>query len=595
MTAQMTAQAMHPEVIGNYRIIKVLGEGGMGVVYLAEHKLLGRLAAIKVLLPQYSDNKQIVDRFFNEAKAATEIKHPGIVEIYDFGYQDDGGAYIAMEFLEGEDLEARLRRQGQLPIVQAIQFSSQIASALAAAHQRGVIHRDLKPANAFIVPDPQVVGGERIKLLDFGIAKVTLSDGADSEALTRAGTIMGTPAYMAPEQCLGAASVDARADLYSVGCIIFETVCGHPPFRGQSSMDVMKAQLKLAPPRPSELRPEVGAELESVILYLLNKDPAHRYHNAGDLEAALKRLLPTSSPSLSSVSPRTSAADPGVPLWRRLIIPAVVAVTLIAGGAALGIMNKGGSPPGGVADAGADEIDAVNPPPPPPPPPAPLIFCGSGVGACEYPLDVPVVTCRIESRPKRAMVRYKDQNKGETPMIVKVARNADRNESLVLRLYNHADEVFELSAAEDCSVVVEMAPNIMIGIYSTPPGAVIYDATGRGVGETPGEIGVPRGTELMPFLLRKPGYKDEPIEFTPDKARKIKVKLKKLVTVTIDSEPTAEVWKDGANIGQTPYEVQVPPSRDEVVYELKRQGFETESVKVRPDRDRKQHAILKPL
>jgi hypothetical protein len=330
-----------------------------------------------------------------------------------------------------------------------------------------------------------------------------------------------------------------------------------------------------------------------VILYLLNKDPAHRYQNAGHLEEALKRLLPTSSPALSPVSTLSRAAEPGVPLWRRLIIPAVVAVTLIAGGAVLGIMNKGDTTLVVVPDAGPSEIVDEEPPPPPPPPP--VIFCGSGVGACEYPLDVPVVTCRIESMPKRAMVRHENKNKGETPMIIKVAQDAERKVSLVLRLYNHADAVLELSAAEDCTEVVELAPNIMIGIQSTPPGAVIYDMSGRGWGETPGDIGVPRGTEPMRFVLKKPGYKDEEIEFVPNKARKKKVKLTKLVTLTIDSEPTAEVWKDGANIGQTPYEVQVPPSKDEVVYEVKRQGFATETVKVRLDRDRKQNVKMKPL
>jgi serine/threonine protein kinase len=161
--------AAMPHFVGNYRITATLGEGGMGKVYAAQHKLLGRPAAIKVLLPQYSSHPELMKRFFHEAKAAAAAKNPGIVEIYDFG-EENGSAFIAMELLEGEDLETRLRRLSRIPLAQALLFTGQIASALGAAHSSGIVHRDLKPANVFIVTDPQVIGGERVKILDFGIA-----------------------------------------------------------------------------------------------------------------------------------------------------------------------------------------------------------------------------------------------------------------------------------------------------------------------------------------------------------------------------------------------------------------------------------------
>src|SRR5689334_4401433 len=187
---------MKGSVIGQYRVTGVLGEGGMGVVYAAEHTLLGRPAALKLLLPELSSKQDIVQRFFNEARAATAIRHPGIVEIYDFGWTNEGAAYIVMELLQGETLRAR-RARGPMPWSAALAITRQIAGALGAAHAKGIVHRDLKPDNIFLVPDPEVPGGERIKLLDFGIAK--LAGQAVGQHMTRTGAVIGTPTYMAPE------------------------------------------------------------------------------------------------------------------------------------------------------------------------------------------------------------------------------------------------------------------------------------------------------------------------------------------------------------------------------------------------------------
>src|SRR5688500_2096915 len=210
------------EVVGSYRITGKLGSGGMGAVYLAKHTLIGREAAIKVLLPELCGDESIVARFFNEARTTTAIKHPGIVEIYDFGYAKDGSAYLVMERLEGETLGARMKRIGRLTVQGALAIARQVAGALLAAHKLGIVHRDLKPDNIYIVADAEVQGGERAKILDFGIAKLRHKGEGFSAFETQEGTVMGAPIYMAPEQCTGAEKVDQRADLYSLGCIIFE-------------------------------------------------------------------------------------------------------------------------------------------------------------------------------------------------------------------------------------------------------------------------------------------------------------------------------------------------------------------------------------
>lgn len=217
--------------IGQYKILRTLGAGGMGTVYLGEHRLLGRRAAIKTLLPALSSHREIVDRFFTEARAISAISDPGVVSIFDFGYHVDGTAFIVMEFLEGESLSARLERLGTLRLVDALRLARQLSSSLAAAHDRGIVHRDLKPGNVFLVRDPEVPGGERTKILDFGICK--LGD-PECTTTTQTGTMLGTPVYMSPEQCRGAGRVDHRSDIYSLGCVLFHMLAGRPPFDCES-------------------------------------------------------------------------------------------------------------------------------------------------------------------------------------------------------------------------------------------------------------------------------------------------------------------------------------------------------------------------
>lgn len=297
--------------VGNYRITEVLGEGGMGVVYLGMHKLIGREAAIKVLLPSLSNKQEVVQRFFNEAKTTTSINHPGIVEVFDFGYSDSGHAYIIMERLEGETLDHRIRRLGRLSADRAIGLFGQITRALGAAHGLGVVHRDLKPANIYIVSDPDVSGGERAKILDFGIAK--LRNVGNAGVRTASGQLMGAPDYMAPEQCLGASEVDQRGDLYALGCMLFHAVTGKTPFPGANFSEVLAAHVSKEAPRASTMAP-VPEPLDDLIHQLMKKSPDDRPQNTGEVDVLLKRALgakptgpvtnpPGRAPALSSPPP----------------------------------------------------------------------------------------------------------------------------------------------------------------------------------------------------------------------------------------------------------------------------------------------------
>src|SRR4029078_4937150 len=200
------------QTFGNYRVTQLIGEGGMGVVYLAEHPRIGRRAAVKVLRAGLTDNPEITKRFFNEARAPNATRHPGIVEVFDCGTLPSGLSYIVMELLEGENLAARLRRVGMMPIEDARRIAVQTASALAAAHAAGIVHRDLKPDNLYLVPDDRDASAELVNVLDFGIAKLSQAGSNTSSVRTRTGSVMGTPAYMSPEQCRGTREIDRRTD-----------------------------------------------------------------------------------------------------------------------------------------------------------------------------------------------------------------------------------------------------------------------------------------------------------------------------------------------------------------------------------------------
>ncbi len=277
----MAERTLAGSEVGPYRLVSQLGAGGMGVVWLGEHKMLGRRAAVKLLRKSFTEDDEIVSRFFNEARAATAISDPGIVQIFDFGYHADGSAYIVMELLEGEPLDKRLARRGKLSTLDALRTTRQVASSLGAAHARGIIHRDLKPENVFLVRDAEVAGGERAKILDFGIAK--LSDDRASAYRTNTAALMGTPMYMSPEQCRGAGGVDLRSDIYSLGCLLYALLTGRPPFPATGVGEVIAKHLTEPPPRAG-----ISPRIDALLMRCMAKDPGERFQTCGDLAAALE-------------------------------------------------------------------------------------------------------------------------------------------------------------------------------------------------------------------------------------------------------------------------------------------------------------------
>ncbi len=317
-------------VVGKYTILDPIGEGGMGMVYRAEHVVLGSTAAVKVLLPQFTRDPVVLERFFTEAKAASSIRHPGITEVFDYGRLGDQ-AFIAMELLRGDDLTSFLARHGVLSPTVAVEIVKQLLSALDAAHMLGVVHRDVKPDNIYLVRDAAAPGGIRVKVLDFGIAKL-VGDQLGSKAKTKGGSILGTPAYMAPEQCRGGAEIDARADLYAVGCILFELLTGRPPFLAEGGGEQMAMHIYEPPPRLSQLAPEVPVELDALVAKMLTKAPSDRTPSAAWVLAALERVpvpaiegqLPLGMRAPTPAPPDTDGG--GLPRW----IPIVVVLVAIA-------------------------------------------------------------------------------------------------------------------------------------------------------------------------------------------------------------------------------------------------------------------------
>lgn len=267
----------------NYRVLSQLGAGGLGTVYLAEHTVIGRKAALKVLHPSVSHDVDMVTRFVAEARAANTIRHPNIVDVTDYG-QANGCFVIVMELLEGETVAQRLDRTPRLTSAQVVALLTQAASALGAAHERGIVHRDVKPENLFLTNAPDYP--DFLKVLDFGIAKLMgVSDGPH----TKPGMIIGTPATMSPEQVLGDVHLDARSDIYSLGVVAYRMLTGRLPFDG-SAMQLMQAHLREPAPRLRDLEPSIDEKLEVIVLKCLSKAKEARFASMKELRRALFSL-----------------------------------------------------------------------------------------------------------------------------------------------------------------------------------------------------------------------------------------------------------------------------------------------------------------
>jgi serine/threonine protein kinase len=434
-----------------YDVTRKIGEGGMGVVYEAKHTLIGKRVAIKVLLDKYAQKADIVARLQQEARLASSIGHEHIVDITDFGETVDGRTYVVMEFLEGESLAQLLLREGPLPPARAVTIARQVASALGAAHGKGIVHRDVKPENVFIIRRQDK---DFVKVVDFGISKALKSNenegGDSSPRLTHTGMVLGTPLYMSPEQARGEDDLDHRIDVYAVGVILYELLTGEVPFRGTNYLNVIAQVLSSTPKAPSQVRPDlmISPALEAVVMKAMTKDRGDRYASMSELDADLIRLekgdssvAALSNPALSGVGMRKPRSRAFVVAWVLGVI-AVIGVTV----AVVLPLTSGGARNGSELDPPPPETRAPVVAPPPPVVPAP-------------PAETTIATVNItvNSEPAGAAIYWGDVWKGTTPSTIAFTRN-DETIKLTLDLKGFAEAEVPFQPLKDDTVAVKLRP-----------------------------------------------------------------------------------------------------------------------------------------
>ena len=522
------------QLIGNYRIVQKVGTGGMGAVYLAEHPMIGKRVALKVIHRELASNKEVVQRFFQEARAVNRIGNEHIVEIHDFGVTPEGDHFYIMEYLEGRTLASVLSREGVLPTMRALHIGAQIASALAAAHASGVIHRDLKPDNIMLMMrlgDPDFV-----KVLDFGLAK--MFQGASS-VQTAVGVLLGTPQYMSPEACESKA-VDHRTDIYALGVLLFQMMCGVLPFTGESMGEVLVKQVTQLPPAPRGLNPQIPPSVEQLLLRCLAKHPDARFQTMMQLRDALldpEAYLRTSPPiaAARSVAPGEAKVDAKM----------VIAHANAAAEAKTRMLQPQG---------GATMINAGAPPPPP----------GSrqmAVPMLQQPATPMHNTMRIatpmgySSQPPRkvwpivlaiglvlglgggalavwlgrgdaepAAGSGGERGGGSGSSVSQVVKDSGSVSTTVKTAVVDAAAapVAVVDAAVAATAVDAAAPAVVVdaatvrmvrvSLATSPDGATVLGPRGEELGKTPLRLEVPASEQPMTFHLRLKGYKDKSTE-----------------------------------------------------------------------------------
>jgi serine/threonine-protein kinase len=524
------------ETVGSYRIVSKLGEGGMGVVYLGEHQRIARKTAIKVLLPDFSQNQDVVDRFFREAMATSRIKHPGIVEVIDCDLLPNGSAYIIMELLEGESLGAHLRRHGRLSVQRAVSIARQIADALAAAHDERIVHRDLKPDNVFVLSPKGGGAAQPIKVVDFGIAKLLNTESGQNNKATRTGSIIGTPVYMSPEQCRGTGQIDHRTDIYSLGCIVFELLTGRPPFTHEGFGELIQSHLGVVPPTIRSIDPAFPVALDGLVARMLAKDPGERPQTMRALAAELDaiaadapamtapmpslapppsatRLLPAERAKVATTLRSASGERVAVPSTEEHIAAArprrtgaiVSAVAVVAAGIGLALFRAGSSTP---ERAAATTSAAPTPSSAPPSSPAPLALASPPVA--RTPATPPAVA---PSPPEPA--RPATATAGpSSPLPGHVAAPTSK-----------AKHVTKTAKAE----------MVHIKVVTVPSGAEVCLSSDRLLmGKTTFDWSTAKSSREVKLLIRKPGYRGQALSVTPDADNMQRIELEKLGPDALD-------------------------------------------------------------
>ncbi len=419
---------------GRYTITRKVGQGGMGAVYEATHTLIGKRVAVKVLLDKYAKREALVARLEKEARLASSIGHEHIVDITDFGVTDDGRNFVVMEFLEGESLAECLQREVRLPERRVLQIAHQATSALAAAHDKGVVHRDIKPENIFLL---QRRDKDFVKVVDFGISKSLRATGENEEAqprLTQTGMVLGTPLYMSPEQARGDDDLDARVDVYALGVIMYEAATGRVPFQGNNYLSVISQVLSKDPIPPREIVPGLSEEFDALVMRAMAKDREDRYATCEALLVDLNSLL--DDPSRSTERPRiTGPGTKKLPAAGRSFTKILVwafAITAVLGAliAVVSLMMSSSDvkTPTALLPGAAAPIDAGTEAPPPPPP----------VDARPTPRTVEY---DIISVPAGAHIWEGGRDLGLAPVKYRAVRDKDERIKLVAELdgYNAAE------------------------------------------------------------------------------------------------------------------------------------------------------------
>jgi eukaryotic-like serine/threonine-protein kinase len=438
---------------GRYLVTRKVGQGGMGAVYEATHTLIGKRVAVKVLLEKYARREAIVQRLEQEARLASSCQNEHIIDITDFGTTEDGRTFVVMEYLDGESLAECLARETRLPEQRILQIVSQAASALAAAHAKGIVHRDIKPENLFLLRRKDQ---DFVKVVDFGISKsLRASDEAEEQPrLTQTGMVLGTPLYMSPEQARGDDELDARVDIYALGVIMYEATTGRVPFIGNNYLSVISQVLNEEPRAPRAVRPELSEELEAVVLRAMSKDRTERYASATELLNDVTALLedPTRSTERAKITgprkkpPARSKSPLKIAIWVALVAVVIASVvitvvTLFGGSAAVKKQNLPlAVPPPVVVDAGPPPVEVDAAP------------------------EAETIEVTIKTEPPGALIAVDGVDKGPSPV------------TLRLVVHDHFTEIVATSEGHDDKTItfntyVNKDKHYTIKLKKTPKGA----------------------------------------------------------------------------------------------------------------------------
>ncbi|MDB4967655.1 MAG: serine/threonine protein kinase [Myxococcales bacterium] len=495
----------------------------MGNVFLAHHPVIGKRVALKVIHPELASNEEMIARFFNEARAVTQIGHENIVDVQDFGQTPDGDSFIVMELLEGSSLGDKIKHEGALSIPRATHIALQLADGLAAAHARGIIHRDLKPDNIFLIArggDPDFV-----KILDFGLAKLTGPSQAMSHQ-TKTGSLLGTPHYMAPEQAENVKRVDQRADVYSLGCILFQMLTARVPFPGEGFGEVLVRHVREPPPLPSRLNPAVPPALEKIVLHALAKKPEFRFASMEDFRAAL-RDPERFAQSLDGHGGIRHTPDGGVPVVRH---PAPGAAVMVGAGPppAAPPLQTGKLAPRLGTDAPTMMAQA--------PDPATIKRAVEEAAQKNRHEAVTAPTARRPD-PERIVTQRPAKNTVAEPHRVKLPR---KSRAPVIGVVA-AIVVAGAGAGWYFAVGPGRGGNVAVTVTVDPAGAQVFDGE-QLVGPAPAVVKIARNSEPHTLLVKKDGYltAQRVVQTAEDQALKLRLTPKPREE-SDDGAPTANV------------------------------------------------------